>query len=210
MRQEMLVDRRWGTVPNNGSLRIETGSETRIETTVYKEDLSRTVDAIQMLYPNSVVPCDIYPLVSEEAISGTGRIGHIARREKLSDFADYVRRSFHMDFIKVAGDPDLIIERVAVCSGSGSGLINEFLASGAQVYISGDLRYHDARLVEQSNLALIDIGHFSSEFIVVDELAGRLQKMFHSKNLDVDIEACRVEKDPFWLIPVTPGKKNNG
>jgi len=87
-----------------------------------------------------------------------------------------------------------------VCTGSGSGLINNFFSSGSQVYISGDLRYHDARAVEAANLSLIDIGHFASEHLIVEVLAERLQKVLVESEFDVKVEACKLEKDPFVIL----------
>jgi putative NIF3 family GTP cyclohydrolase 1 type 2 len=105
-----------------------------------------------------------------------------------------------LKFVKVAGKPDLPIRRAAVCSGSGSSLMNDFFLSGAQVFISGDLRYHDAREAEAANLALIDIGHFASESLVIEMLAERLNKVLSANGLDVKIEAYRLENDPFIIV----------
>ena len=151
------------------------------------------------LYKYEDMPYDIYPLFVKDDTNGVGRIGDLSGNWRLSSFADYIRKKFGIHSIKVAGDPDLIIDRVAVCSGSGSSLINDFISSGAQVFVSGDLRYHDARSVEQEGLAIIDIGHFVSEFIIVDELKKRLRKIFAEKQIDASVEACSVERDPYWL-----------
>ena len=65
------------------------------------------------------------------------------------------------------------------------------------MYISGDLRYHDARDVETAGRGLIDIGHFASEHLVVEVLAGKLADMLKKGGADISIEACRLEEDPF-------------
>jgi len=179
--------------------KIESADEIRVETTVHKENLSKVIDTIRMLHPYDVMPYDIYPLFTQEAGNGTGRIGDLIKSSRLSAFADDIRKIFGNNFIKIVGNPDMHIERAAVCSGSGSSLMNEFISSGAQVFVSGDLRYHDARLAEQADVAIIDIGHFVSEFIIVDELEKRLRKSFTEKQIDVNVEACNLETDPFWM-----------
>ena len=78
--------------------------------------------------------------------------------------------------------------------------MNNFISSGAQVYISGDLRYHDARAVEAANLGLIDIGHFASEHLIVDVLADRLKKVLSKHEIYVKVEAYRLENDPFIVL----------
>lgn len=74
----------------------------------------------------------------------------------------------------MVGNLDLVIRQVAVCTGSGGSLIPAFLRSGADLYVTGDIKYHDARLVETHGKALIDVGHFASEIIAVDLLSRRM------------------------------------
>ena len=78
--------------------------------------------------------------------------------------------------------------------------MNDFFSSGADVYISGDLKFHDARAVEAAGLGLIDIGHFASEHVMVDMLADRLKSVLLDAGMDVNIEACNLEKDPFTRL----------
>jgi putative NIF3 family GTP cyclohydrolase 1 type 2 len=78
--------------------------------------------------------------------------------------------------------------------------VGDFFASGAQVYISGDLRYHDAREVEIAGKGLIDIGHFASEHLVVEVLARNLAESLNKSGGDISVEACRLEEDPFKTI----------
>ena len=111
-----------------------------------------------------------------------------------------IKERLELKSVKIAGRSDLPVNKAAVCAGSGSSLLNHFLLSGAQVYVSGDLRYHDARAVEDANKGLIDIGHFASEHLMVDILARRLQKILSEKGMDIIIEACGLETDPFMII----------
>jgi len=94
----------------------------------------------------------------------------------------------------------LTVKKVAICSGSGASLLAKFLESGAQAFISGDLRYHDARDVEASNLGMVDIGHFSSEHLFVEVLADRLSHLLTELEMDVGVDACDLEQDPFKVL----------
>lgn len=131
---------------------------------------------------------------------GLGRVGQVAPPMALEAFAKHVKTQLQLDTVKVAGDPALQVHRVAVCSGSGSGLIADFLRTSSQVYVSGDLRYHDARTIEEAGRAMIDVGHFSSERIVIDALVELLTAETGDDGLNVSIEACRLERDPFSLV----------
>ena len=86
--------------------------------------------------------------------------------------------------------PDLIVNRVALCSGSGGGLLADFLSSGADVYVTGDMRYHDARAIESAGRGLVDVGHFASEHLVVEELASLLQNRLNAAGIAVTVETA--------------------
>ena len=131
---------------------------------------------------------------------GLGRVGELEETMELLPFALSIKEKLGLKYIKVAGKPDLPVRRVAVCSGSGSSLMKDFYSSGAQVFISGDLRYHDAREVEALNLGLIDMGHFASEYLMVEVLAKRLDKVLAADHKDIKVEACRLENDPFLVL----------
>ena len=137
------------------------------------------------------------PLNSPEDRPGIGRVGYLGAAIDLKSFAGLIKKQMGLKRIKFAGDPHLEIKKVAVCTGSGSSLLETFFASGAQVYISGDMRYHDARDVEAAHLGVIDIGHFSSECFIAEELAARLGTIFVETGMEVTVDACELEKDPF-------------
>ncbi len=135
-----------------------------------------------------------------EDSQGLGRVGELDKSKELASFALTIKEKLGLKFVKVAGKPDLLVNKVAVCTGSGSSLMDNFFSSGAQVYISGDLRYHDARATEAANLGLIDIGHFASEHLIVDILAERLGKILLETGIDVKVEAYKLENDPFVIL----------
>ena len=143
---------------------------------------------------------DNYPLISGEHKTGIGRVGSLGKAMDLKLFARMIKKQMGLNRIKFAGDPHLKIKKAAVCTGSGSSLLANFFASGAQAYISGDMRYHDARDVEAANLGVIDIGHFASECFIAEELAARLSTIFVESGIEVTVEACDLEKDPFEVL----------
>ncbi|MCP4690634.1 MAG: Nif3-like dinuclear metal center hexameric protein [Desulfobacterales bacterium] len=136
----------------------------------------------------------------EHAGQGIGRVGALETPGSLLDLAKRIQAELGLNTVRIVGDPDLPVREAAVCSGSGGGLMARFFASGAQVYISGDLGYHDARAAMDEGRGLIDIGHFASEHLVVDVLARRLRDVFARDGADVRVTACRLEKDPFQTI----------
>ncbi|MCG6893791.1 MAG: Nif3-like dinuclear metal center hexameric protein [Desulfobacteraceae bacterium] len=131
--------------------------------------------------------------------AGMGRIGVLPTAKPLADLARDVRNALRLQTLRWVGDGQQRIGTVAVCSGSGSGLMQHFYRSGADVFISGDLRYHDARDAQAAGKALIDVGHFASEHLIVEVLAERLTAMAARRGWDIDISACDLETDPFAL-----------
>jgi dinuclear metal center YbgI/SA1388 family protein len=174
--------------------------EVRIETVVRKKDLIGVINHVKKNHPYETMAYDVYPLFTSKGTQGTGRIGKLDDRMSLRSFAGSIKSKLGLEYIKVAGNPELNVSTVAVCSGSGSSFMDHFLTSGAQVYVSGDLGYHDARNVEALNLGLIDIGHFASEHLIVDILADQLEKILSETGIDVNIEAYKLEKEPFTVL----------
>ncbi len=174
--------------------------EIRIETLVRKKDVTAIVSHVRNHHPYQSMAFDVYPLLPVESRHGFGRTGTMAVPMNLSQFAQTVKEIFCLPNVKLSGNPDMLVQRVAVCSGSGSSLLNAFFASSADVYISGDLRYHDARSAESAGKALLDIGHFSSEHLMIDPVCDFLRRQISNASWQVRVEACRLEKDPFVMI----------
>jgi dinuclear metal center YbgI/SA1388 family protein len=136
----------------------------------------------------------------EEVTYGIGRIGVLDTPSSLKTLVSMVKKKLKLSFVKVAGNPKMKISRVALCSGSGSSLVPAFLSSDADVYISGDIHYHNARDAENVQRAIIDIGHFASEHLMVAALAQRLEQLISEAGISAEIKACSLEKDPFSFL----------
>lgn len=179
--------------------------EVRIETVVQKNDLKRIIEDVKKSHPYETMAYDVYQLlpygnVPNEKTQGLGRIGELENSIGLASFASEIKKSLGIKTIKVAGKPDMLVKKVAVCAGSGSSLMDNFFSSKAQVYISGDLRYHDARAAEAARVGLIDIGHFASEHLIVEILAQRLKTLLVKAGIDIEVKACGLETDPFFIL----------
>jgi dinuclear metal center YbgI/SA1388 family protein len=172
----------------------------RFEIAVRDNEHTNIIDALKEFLPNESIWYDVYPLISRRQKGGIGRIGELDQATDLKSFALMIKEKLGIKIVKMVGDPALALKKVAVCSGSGASLLKDFFASGAQVYVSGDLRYHDARDVQAANLGLIDIGHFSSEHIIVEFLAKRLNEILSESKLSAVVDVCDIEMDPFAFL----------
>ena len=128
---------------------------------------------------------------------GIGRIGELETPISLASFSEKIKSEFGLSALKVSGLLDMTVHKVAVCTGSGSGLMKQFFATDADVYISGDLKFHDAKDAQMNHRGLIDVGHFASEAIMIDLITDRLNEQIKEKGLDICVEAFKEEEDPF-------------
>jgi GTP cyclohydrolase I len=145
-----------------------------------------------------LVPAD--PSGSAAETMGMGRVGRLKAPLTVSELAQRIKKQLGLAKVKVAGRGDRMVDKVAVCSGSGGSLLGNFLDSDAEAFVTGDSRYHDARTVEEAGRALIDIGHFASEQIMIDMLCRLLRGAVAETGWNVSIEGCDLERDPFELI----------
>jgi len=179
---------------------ISHSTEYRIEALVRKKDLSRVIRSLERAHPYEEMAYDVYATGVEKSKEGLGRIGDLVQDLTLDAFARIIKEALGLNTVKAAGDPRQTIRRVAVCSGSGRGLLEDFFASDAQVYVSGDLGYHDGRKTEALGRALIDIGHFASEHLVVENLAAGLKDTLSKRGYAVNVEAYTQERDCFYYL----------
>lgn len=184
--------------PSEGRVgEISAVDELRIETIVGKKEVARVIDHVRKAHPYETMAYDVYPLVSSPGCEGLGRVGDLPGDLPLRDFAFNLKETLGLSAVKLAGNPDGMVKTVALCTGSGSSMLKDFLKSGADVYVSGDLHYHDARTVEDAGKSMIDVGHFTSEIIMAEALKKTLADLFGKKGFSIEVSASPMEKDPF-------------
>ena len=179
---------------------IQMAANSRLAVFSAHTNLDKTHSGLNDMLAERIGLRDVTALHRQDSDPSFGRLGYLARQRSLKSLANDVKKALAIEHVRVAGDLKLRVDSVLVCSGSGSGLLEDFLLSDAQVYISGDLRYHDALEVGQARRGMIDIGHFASEHIMVDALAGRLSAELDALGAAVDVIAYGHEKDPFQLV----------
>ncbi len=174
--------------------------EARIEAVAVKQDIPAIIAHIRESHPYETIAYDVYPLYEYGNSDGLGRVGELEEKMSFLLFAQKIKERLALKSIRIAGSQELFVTHAAVCTGSGSSLMKHFIKSDAQVYITGDIRYHDARTAEAEGRGLIDIGHFASEHIVVGALAKRLRAMIRKAGFEVLVKACSIERDPFRIL----------
>jgi dinuclear metal center YbgI/SA1388 family protein len=149
---------------------------------------------------------ELSPLAETSKGIGHGRIGRLSKPLSLVEFSRAVAQCLPATAggVKVAGKPGQIISRVAVCGGAGDSFGETALASGADVYITSDLRHHPTQeLLESASaqgreFALIDISHWASESLWLEVAAKELENAIPG----VKFEVSDLRTDP-WDFALT-------
>ena len=131
---------------------------------------------------------------------GIGRIGTI-KEQAFSDFALTVKEAFHLDSVRLVayGNQDQLINRVAVCGGSGQSFYHDALAKGAQVYITGDIYYHTAQEMITNGLMAIDPGHHT-EVLFIEKVIEKCETWKTEQDWDVTFIASQAPTNPFYHL----------
>ena len=127
-----------------------------------------------------------------------GRIGLLPQSMTIRAFAAQVRDALPVEYVRLVQAGDRPVRKVALCSGSGADFIGRAAAMGADAYVTGDVRYHDAQHAAELGLHVIDAGHFGTEYPAVAALAERLRGAFRPGQVEV-ISDCAA-KDFFSLV----------
>lgn len=174
--------------------------EERLELLVQRALLPRAVKALLAAHPYEEPAFDIYPLQNEGEKLGLGRIGRLPEPTSLAEYAGRLSKTLSASALRYVGDPAARISKVALCSGSGASLLHEAARSGADLLVTGDVKYHEARDAEDLGIALIDAGHFPTEIIMVSEITERLGRALVTAGYtDCRVTACQTETDPFRI-----------
>ena len=128
---------------------------------------------------------------------GFGRIGPLAETLSRKAFIERLCAFFNLPALRVAGQIPEEVSTVAVCGGSGSDLAEAAFASGAQVYVTGEVKHSTARWAEASGFCIIDAGHFATENPVVVALVKMLENVFAEQGINVPVQPSVKQQDPF-------------
>lgn len=126
---------------------------------------------------------------------GYGRIGYVDNI-RFDDFLDLIKAKLSVSHLIVYGERKGYIDKVALCGGSGSDFILDAHKNGADIYITGDIKYHDAQYGHELGLTIIDAGHFNTEKVVLPSIESYLEREFEN---EVEIEVLMESSLPQYI-----------
>ena len=132
---------------------------------------------------------------NDEKPEGIGRIGFLKEEMTLRECCEYVKKCLELDNVKVFGDLEQKIVRVAISPGSGKSVVKDAVKKGADVLVTGDIGHHEGLDALEQGLCIIDAGHYGTEYIFIEDM-----RKFLEKQLDgVEIITALVAH-PFQII----------
>ena len=178
---------------------MEYTTEYRLETILPSVICNEVVAAMLKAHPYEEVAYDLYELKNSLITTGLGRVGDLPVRLPLGELIKTVKAALNLEYLRFSGDENQLVKRVAVCGGSGASLIGEALKAGAEVMITGDVKYHEAQTALNNEMAIIDAGHFATEQPIVHYIVDYLCKSSSQENWAVEINADKFNKDVFVI-----------
>lgn len=169
-----------GTNPYVGKANEQhTEKEIKIEVIFQAFLEEKIVAAMKAAHPYEEVAFDILPLANEYQSAGSGIIGELPEAIPEKQFLHTIKGIFGVPVIRHSVFLNKQVKRVAVCGGTGSFLIPNALAAGADVFITADMKYHEF-FDANERMLIADVGHFESEQFTIDLLHGFLEEKFHT------------------------------
>ncbi len=134
-------------------------------------------------------------MVRDGKEEGIGRVGNLKEPMTLRECCVYVKHRLNLESVKVFGDMDRKVSRLAVSPGSGRSAVAPAIANGADVLVTGDIGHHDGLDAVERGLSVIDAGHYGTEYIFIDDM----RRFFEEKMPGIEVAVSPIIH-PFQVI----------
>lgn len=178
------------TVGQSGTLaRVE---EIRLETVVPIDKLDAVVRALRASHPYEEPAFDLNTLASPPETKGIGRIGTMPATPR-NELFDRIKKELQIEHLLIAGPLEGNVTRAAVCAGACGKLLDEATAQKVDLYLTGEMRHHDALRAANAGVTVVCTLHSNSERAVLKRLARKLSDRLPG----VQLHLSRMDRDPF-------------
>jgi dinuclear metal center YbgI/SA1388 family protein len=179
--------------PAIGSVgRKEYVEEVRFETIVPAHLLGEVVGAMKKAHPYEEPAFDVFKISDTEKF-GLGRMGELPKPSTVKQIIAAIKRKTGAKSVGIVGNPNRKVKTAAVCAGSCGKIINSVIAAKCDLYVTGELKHHQAMAAQESGLCCLCLSHTVSERFILKKLAQRLQKFLKTATIKVSGK----DADPF-------------
>ena len=187
---------REGTNPYCGAVGdLHKEPEVRMETILPAFKKSVVVKALLKVHPYEEPVFDLYPLKNTWTQVGVGIIGELDEPETELDFLKRIKKTFEVGCLKHTRLSGRLIQKVALCGGAGAFLLPRAVNGSADIFITGEVKYHDYFNYE-NDILVAEIGHYESEQYTKEIFYSIIQEMFP----DLEVQMTRVNTNPIKYL----------
>jgi dinuclear metal center YbgI/SA1388 family protein len=162
-------------------------AEQRLEMILPRALLGGVLKALHHAHPYEEPAYDVVSLENKDRRFGLGARGQLEAPMKLGEFARHVRQALKLKHVRFVGNRRKSVRSVAVCGGAGGGEMGQ-VPRDIDVYVTGDLKYHEADGARERGLALVDAGHVGTERGIATHIAKYLRKQVPGVEVKAVIE----------------------
>lgn len=157
---------------------LEKVTEQRLEVVCPEPQLAAVLQALRAAHSYEEPAYDVYQLHAQPAATGEGRLGELPTSSSLGEFAKQVKIGLRAGGVQVVGAYDREVRRVAVACGAAGEFLHDATKAKADVFLTGEMRFHDYLAAQAQGIALVLPGHYATERPAVELLATRLATAF--------------------------------
>ncbi len=173
--------------------KLERVPEIRFEAIVPAGKLANVIAAMKKAHPYETPAFDIIKLYNEQSKFGLGRIGKLAEPMRLNKVIERIKEYTGAKAVGIVGDDNRLVKRAAVCAGSCGKIINAVIAEKCDLYLTGELKHHQALAAQEAGVTCICLSHTVSERFILKKFAKQLQKQIKQ----MTIRISKKDTDPF-------------
>ncbi len=193
----------YGSEQSNPSLgqkgRREEVQEYRLEAVVPQSNLQAVVQAMRLVHSYEEPAFDVYPLQTVTSPSiGAGRIGRLPEKRSLESLALHLGKVLKAPGVQLVGDRQQSVQEIAIACGAAGEFLSDAIRAKADVFVTGEMRFHDLLLAKESRVGVVLPGHYASEHPAMMALADRLQEKFPDLIIRPSYEEC----EPISILPI--------
>ncbi len=179
--------------------KLERVNEVRLEMIFEKWKLNSILKALFESHPYEEPAYDIYPLENKNVNFGYGAFGELNQKIESIKFIEFVKKTLGAPSVKWSKGKSKFIQKVGVCGGSGSELIQSAISKKCDAFVTSDIKYHTFQNYGDE-ISLIDVDHYYSEVVVLDVLQNKLAKFINSQNEKVPVEIYRQKESKIRVL----------
>jgi dinuclear metal center YbgI/SA1388 family protein len=172
---------------------LEKVPEIRFETVVPAEKLEQVIAAMKKAHPYETPAFDVFKLHNSQNKFGLGRIGKLAQPLSVEQIIRRIKRRTGAKAVGIVGDAERLVKTAAVCAGYCGRIINAVIGARPDLYLTGELKHHQALAAQQADLVCICLSHTVSERFILKKFAKQLRGQIKQ----VTIKISKKDVDPF-------------